>query len=296
MRIVVAGGTGFLGRALVARLHSANHTVVVLSRRPAAGAAQVAWNPREPAGRWTHVLDGADAVVNLTGQPIDRRWTKQYKQELWNSRVLPTRTLAAAIRHAPHPPAALVSASAVGIYGDRGDEPLTEDSRPGSGFLPSLALDWEQAALEAASTTRVVLLRSGVSLARDGGALPRIELPFRFFAGGPIGSGRQYFPWIHIDDWAAMVQWALDTPTIVGPLNIAAPEAATNREFARTLGTVLHRPAWMPVPELALKIAFGEMSDTVLASQRLVPAKACANGFRFAHPSLENALRAIYVA
>lgn len=293
MRIVVAGGTGFLGRALVARLHAAGHTVAVLSRHPK-GPGQVQWDPADPTGRWTHVLEGADAVVNLTGQPIDRRWTEKYKQELRDSRVLPTQTLAAAIRSLPRPPAVLVNASGVGVYGDRGDERLDEDSRPGSGFLASLGLEWEKAALEAASAARVVLLRSGVSLARNGGALPRIELPFRLFAGGPIGSGRQYFPWIHLDDWAAMAEWALGNSAISGPLDVTAPEPVTNREFARTLGAVLGRPSWMPVPEIALKIAFGEMADTLLASQRVLPAKASAHGFRFAHPSLERALRAIY--
>jgi uncharacterized protein (TIGR01777 family) len=293
MRILVAGGTGFLGRALVARLSAAGHTVAVLSRHPS-GPGQVKWDPGDPTGRWTHVLEGASAVVGLAGQPIDRRWTRTYKRELWTSRVVPTRTLVAAIRSASHRPPTFVNASAIGIYGARGDEPLTEESAPGSGFLASLVREWEQAALEGASMTRVVLLRSGVALAKDGGALPRIELPFRLFAGGPIGSGRQFLSWIHRDDWVSMVEWALNNAAISGPLNVTAPDPVTNRELARALGAVLRRPAWLPVPAFGLKIALGEMADTVLASQRVVPAKALAHDFRFAHPTLEDALRAIY--
>ena len=292
MRILIAGGTGFLGRSLVSRLHDRGHTVAVLTRHPNR-AGEVKWDPADPHGRWTHVLEGANAVVSLIGERLDRRWTTSYKEALRDSRVGPTRALAMAINKTSDPPATFISGSAVGIYGARGDEVLTEDSSYGSGFLASLARDWEQAALEAGPSVRVVTLRSGVVLARTAGALPRMEPPFGLFVGGPVGSGQQYLPWIQVDDWTAVVEAALNNSAITGPLNATAPEPVTNREFSRTLGRVLHRPA-IPVPAFVLKIMFGEMAETILNGQRVLPEKALAHGFAFKHPNIEDALRAIY--
>jgi uncharacterized protein (TIGR01777 family) len=293
MQIVVAGGTGFLGTALVARLRKDGHTVTVLSRHPR-GAHEYEWSPYEPSSGWVQVLEDADAVVNLAGAPIATRWTAAHKREMWNSRLLSTRTLVAAMRSVRGGPAILINASAIGTYGDCGDEILTEESPPGSGFLASMGAAWEKETRSAAPRTRVVLLRTGIVLEKDGGALPRMALPFRFFAGGPLGSGRQYMSWIHRDDWTAMVSWALTVEGLSGPLNVTAPQPVTNLEFARTLGRVLQRPAFLPAPGFALRAVLGEMADVIVTGQQVLPAKAHAFGFEFTHPELAGALRSIF--
>jgi len=295
MRIVVAGGTGFLGTALVSRLRKDGHVVTVLTRHPRS-AQDVQWNPHGSLASWVHVLEDADAVINLAGAPIAKRWTAAHKRDMWNSRVLSTRTLVAAMKSVRRMPATLLNASAVGIYGARGDEPLTEESAPGSGFLASLGREWEKEALSAAPHARVVLLRTGIALGNEGGALPQMALPFRFFAGGPLGSGRQYLSWIHRDDWTAMVTLALTADAISGPLNATAPNPVTNLEFARTLGRVLRKPALMPAPAFALRAVLGEMAEAIVTGQRVLPAKAHELGFGFSYPLLESALRAIYAS
>ena len=293
MRIVITGGTGFLGTALVDRLRSAGHSVTVLTRRPSR-EGEVAWIPAGSAAPLARTVEGADAVVNLAGASIARRWTRAHKRVLWESRVPLTRALAEAIKRATPPPLTFISGSAVGIYGDRGDEELTERSRIGTGFLASLGEAWEKEAIAAATETRVVLVRTAIVLDRHGGALPQMALPFRLFAGGRIGSGRQYLSWIHRDDWTSMVMWALTNTAVAGPLNAAAPHPVTNLEFTRTLGRVLRRPTLLPAPAFALRAVLGEMSSTILESQRMLPAKAADLGFRFSHPHLEPALREIY--
>jgi len=293
MRIVIAGGTGFLGSGLVERLRAAGHVVTVLARHPRR-EGEIEWNPGGPPATLVRALEGADAVVNLAGASIARRWTRAHKRELWESRVPLTRALAEAIKKTTPTPGTFISGSAVGIYGDRGDEELTEKSPIGNGFLASLGEAWEKEALAAETYTRVVLVRTAVVLDRKGGALPQMALPFHFFAGGPIGSGWQYVSWIHRDDWTSMVEWALTNTAVTGPLNAAASQPVTNREFTRTLGQVLRRPAVMPAPAFALRAVLGEMSSMILESQRMLPAKACDLGFRFSHPQLETALRAIY--
>ena len=295
MQIVVAGGTGFLGTALVSQLRTDGHAVTVLTRQPR-GAQDVQWDPYGSSASWVHALEHVDAVINLAGAPIAKRWTAAHKREMWNSRVRSTRTLVAAMKSVRRMPATLISGSAVGIYGSRGDEPLTEENAPGSGFLASLSREWEKEALSAAPHARVVLLRTGIALDRDGGALPQMALPFRLFAGGPIGSGRQYLSWIHRDDWTTMVGWALTNRAASGPLNVTAPNPVTNVEFARTLGRVLRRPALVRAPAFALRLVLGEMADAALTGQRVFPEKAHALGFEFQHPALEGALRAIYGA
>jgi uncharacterized protein (TIGR01777 family) len=293
MRIVIAGGSGFLGSALVDRLAHDGHTVVVLTRQPT-GRHAVHWDPSGPTAAWAHTLEGADAVLNLAGASINKRWTTAHKRAMWNSRVDLTRSLVAAMRSVHRIPPVLINASGVGIYGPHDEEPVTEETRPGSGFLAELGSAWEKAALAAAPQVRVVILRNGLVLARDGGALPQLALPFRLFVGGPVGSGRQYLPWIHRDDWTALAVWALTNPAVTGPLNVTAPSPVTNREFARTLGRVLHRPAFVPAPAFAVRLLLGEMADVALTGQRAIPEKARALGFEFRYPILEPALRAIY--
>jgi uncharacterized protein len=294
VRIVIAGGTGLLGTALVRELTREGVTVTVLTRRPRQ-PQQVRWDPYgSAASEWAHTLDGADAVVNLVGASINRRWTPAYKRELWDSRVRATRTLVTAMKSVRHIPPVFVSGSAVGIYGDRGDEQITEPTRPGSDFLANLGAQWESEALAARPAARVVLVRSGIVLDRRAGALPRMALPFRLFGGGRLGSGRQYISWIHRDDWTSIVRWALANEAVTGPMNATAPNPVTNLEFSRTLGRVLRRPAFVPAPEFALRLALGEMADVVLGGQRVIPAVASSLGFSFQYPALEGALRAIY--
>ena len=295
MNIVIAGGTGFLGTALVRWLRNDGHTITVLTRSPRR-TNEVQWDPYGSPASWVHVLQDADAVINLAGASIAKRWTGAHKREMWNSRIRSTRTLVEAMKSVPKMPATLLNASAVGIYGARGDEPLTEESAPGSGFLASLGREWEKEALAVGPQTRVVLLRSGIALDNGGGALPQMALPFRFFVGGPIASGRQYFSWIHRDDWVAMVSWALTTSGAAGPLNVTAPNPVTNGDLARTLGRVLRRPAVLPVPEIALRVVIGEMAGELVTGQRVFPAKADSLGFAFRYPLLEAALREIYPA
>lgn len=295
MHVVVAGGTGFRGRPLVERLERDGHEVRVLSRRPSA-AREIGWTPDGAAGPWAAVLDEADAVVNLAGESIaGGRWTDARKARIRESRVWATRSLVTAIQQARRRPAVLLSGSATGYYGPRGDEPLTEASPPGEDFLANVCRDWETEAVRAAGTTRVVLLRTGIALERDGGALPQMALPFRMFGGGPVGSGRQYYSWIHRDDWLEMVAWALRTNGVSGPLNLTAPNPVPNRDFARALGRALHRPSLLPAPAFALRLALGEMADALLLTgQRVLPARAHAAGFTFRYPTLEAALGAIY--
>lgn len=293
MRIVVAGGTGFLGSALVGRLQKDGHTVAVLTRKPAR-SHHVRWDPYGPLTNWAHTLDETDAVVNLAGAPINHRWSATHKRAMWNSRVHVTRSLVAAMKSVRRIPPVLVNASAVGIYGPHGDEPLTEESGAGSGFLAGLGVAWEKEALAAGPEARVVLLRNGIVLARDGGALPQLALPFRLFVGGPVGSGGQYVSWIHRDDWTSLVIWALTNTAVSGPLNATSPDPVTNLELSRTLGRVLHRPAFMPAPAFAVRLALGEMADVVLTGQRVFPDKAHSHGFEFRYPQIEPALRAIY--
>ena len=293
MRIVVTGGTGFLGSALVTHLRAGGHVVSVLTRKPTR-QGEIEWVPGRGPAALVNALQGVNAVVNLAGASIAKRWTKAHKRALWESRVPLTRALVEAMAQVNPAPDVLLSGSAVGVYGDRGEEPLTEASALGNDFLASLGSAWEKEALAAAPRTRTVLLRSGIPLERSGGALPQMALPFHFFAGGPIGSGRQYLSWIHRDDWVAMTTWAMTNPAVTGPINVTAPEPVTNREFTRTLGRVLHRPAFMPAPGFAVRAVLGEMAHVILEGQRVLPARAREMGFEFKYPSLELALRSIY--
>ena len=288
MKAIIAGGSGFLGSALAASLRLDGHRVLVMSRHPK-GRDEVPWTD-------SSVFDGADAVVNLAGEPLDAgRWTEARKASILESRVRATQILVKAISSVARRPAVLLNGSAVGIYGAHGTEALTEDSPPGSDYLASVSLEWEKAAMAAAWMTRVVLLRTGLVLDSTGGALPKLALPFKLFAGGRVGSGDQYWSWIHRDDWTRLVRWAIDRTEIKGPINLTAPSPVTNREFAGALGHALHRPALAPAPAFAMRIALGEMADAmILSGQRVLPAKATRSGFEFRYPDLASALRQIY--
>jgi uncharacterized protein len=302
MNVVVTGGSGFLGRPLVRALAQGGHTVVVLSRMAnasfAGGAIRtVSWAPDGTPGDWAREIAAAEAVVNLAGEPIAaRRWSPEQKQRIIQSRVLATQSVARAIRASPAPPSVLVSGSAVGYYGPCGDEIMTERAPAGRDFLARTGVQWEAAALEAASAkTRLVCIRTGLVIAKDGGALKSMLPPYRLGLGGPVGTGRQYWSWIHRQDWIDLVRWALETPAASGPLNATAPHPVTSADFARALGRELHRPAILPVPAFVLRTILGEMAGPLLLSgQRVVPARAEELGFRFRYPTLDRALRAIF--
>lgn len=270
----------------------------MLTRRPSAsGMNAVQWVPDGGLGPWAAHVNGAHAVVNVAGESIAAgRWSDARKQVILDSRLASTRSLAEAIRSAAAPPPVFVSASAVGYYGPRGDEPVTEDTPPGSDFLARVCREWEGEASRAATpATRVVLVRTGLVLARDGGALPQMLTPFKLGIGGPLGSGRQYYPWIHRADWVEMVRWAIHAPAVTGPLNATAPAPVTNAEFSRALGRALHRPVFLTLPAFPLRLALGEMADALLLTgQRAIPAKAESLGFTFRYPQVDQALAAIF--
>ena len=295
--VAVTGASGLVGSALVTGLTSAGHRVVRVVR--GAGAASVAgqrlarWDP-ESGALEPSALAGADAVVHLAGESVaGGRWTEAKKRRIRSTRVDVTRRLAEALPRLERPPRLLVSASAVGYYGDRGSEILREDSSPGPGFLAEVCREWEAATDPAARAgIRVVRLRIGMVLSRRGGALGAMLTPFRLGAGGPVGSGVQWVSWIAIDDLVGAILHALATESLAGPVNAVAPEPVTNRELARTLGRVLRRPALLPLPAVAARLLFGQMADELLlASARVEPARLRATGFTFRHARLEDALR-----
>jgi hypothetical protein len=296
MTIAIAGGSGFLGRKLAARLTAAGHRVLTLTRRAGGGADTVTWHPDGSAGTLPQQLTGIEVVVNLAGENIaSRRWSPARKDLLRSSRILPTRTLARAIAQCDPPPKTFVSASGVGYYGPRGDEPVTEQTPPGSDFFGRLCVDWEQEARAVPPATRLVIVRSGLALAGDGGALKKMLLPFKLGLGATLGTGRQFFPWIHVDDWTAMVMWMIADDRASGAFNAAAPAPVTNQTFTRTLGRVLNRPAVFHAPAFVLRAALGELADALLTGQRALPAHAEQLDFRFTHPLLEPALHSLHL-
>lgn len=298
MKIIATGGTGFIGRALVGELTRQGHEVVVLTRKaghPAQSTVRfVEWDALS-AGPWQAEVASADAVVNLAGEPIaEGRWTDARKRLLLTSRILATRLLVEAIVGRSTTLPVFISASGIGYYGESDDRVLDERSALGQGFLANLSAAWEAEALRAGQFgVRVVLLRTGMVLERDGGALPKMLLPFRFFVGGPIMPGTQWVSWIHRRDHIGLIKWAITAPTVSGPVNAVAPGAVTMTTFCSTLGKVLHRPSWLPVPGLALRVALGELGTLMTTGQRVQPAKALAGGYDFRYPTLEPALRAI---
>jgi uncharacterized protein (TIGR01777 family) len=293
MKIVVAGGTGFIGGQLVERLVARGDEVFVLTRRAAQVRAghPLVWDGRT-TGAWAEDVASADAVVNLAGENIaGGRWTPERKQMLLESRLRATRALVDAIRKEPARKRVFVNASAIGIYGNRGDEEVRETSSRGSGFLADLVTQWEGAARDAEPVARLVILRFGIVLARDGGALGKMLLPFKLGAGGPIASGNQWMSWIDRDDVIRMIEWTIDREDARGIYNATAPAPVRSRDFAHALGRALHRPAFLPVPSFALRLLFGEMADeTLIGGQRVLPQRAEAEGFRFEAPSLADSL------
>ena len=292
VRVLIAGGSGFLGRKLAISLRAAGHQVQILTRRTSGSPDAITWNPDGTPGALSAQLQGIDAVVNLAGETLAQwPWTNHRKDAIRMSRILSTRTIARAIAQCAQPPNVFVSASGVGYYGPHGDDVVTESSPPGTDFLARLAVEWEQEARAAESArTRLCVIRTGLPLSTTGGALPPMLLPFKLGLGGALGSGRQYLPWIHVDDWTAMVVWMLTNDRATGAFNGSAPEPVTNREFGRTVARVLRRPAIMPAPAFAVRLVLGEMSALVLTGQRAVPAHAEEMGFRFSYRTLEPAL------
>jgi uncharacterized protein len=292
--IAVSGSSGLVGTALLQELRGARVQRIVRSREGSRDDAngQVVWDPQRgsiDAAR----LNQCDVVVHLAGEPIAaRRWNPKVKQRILRSRVDGTRLLARTVTRLAHPPRVLVSASAIGFYGDRGDEILTEDSSPGTGYLPEVARAWEEEAARAASAgIRVVVLRFGIILSAEGGALKKMLTPFRLGAGGPLGSGRQWMSWVHISDVAGVIRRAIEGGSLAGPVNVVAPEPVRNDDFARALGRALHRPAALRAPAFALRLALGEMADALLlSSQRVAPQRLLADGYPFRFSSLESAL------
>lgn len=295
MHVVIAGGSGFLGRPLAARLQQ-DRTVKILTRRARADHPdEVAWTPDGSAGEWSRVIDGAEAVVNLAGENIgDRRWTSTRKVALRESRLRSTASLVAAINAVSTPPRVLISASGVNYYGPHGDEPVDESTPPGHDFLAALCVDWERAAQHARARTRVVITRNGVVLHSSGGVLKKMALPFTFGVGGVVGSGRQYTSWIHRTDWIELIVWLIEQSGLDGPFNATAPGSATNREFSYALGRAMHRPSLVPVPAFALRLAVGELAELLLTGQRVVPTRALTSGFTFRFPTIEAALTDLY--
>lgn len=296
MRILVTGATGLIGRALCQSLLDDGHTVIGLSRSPEkAGRVPVTemrrWDAMSgpPA---TEVLAGVDSVVHLAGEPIAaHRWSDEQKRRIRDSRVVSTRNLVKGLQAMAEKPAAFISSSAVGFYGDRGDELLDEQSPAGQGFMPEVCKVWEQEAEPAAQAgIRVVRLRTGVVLSRKGGALEKMMMPFKLGLGGKLGSGRQWLPWIHLDDIVGIYRYVLANPSVNGPINGTAPAPVTNAEFTRQFAEALHRPAFVPVPEFGLRAAMGEMAAVLLSSQRVMPNAMIAAGYRFRFAMLAAAL------
>ena len=300
MRVAVTGATGLIGRALVAALLRRGDEVVALSRD--AGRVREVLGDRIEPHAWPRPTDepppeaalaGADAVVHLLGEPVAQRWTSESKERIRTSRVAGTRSLVQGLQAlAPERrPGVLISQSATGFYGPRDDRPLDESAPAGDDFLAGVVLDWEREALAAAPEIRVVLTRTGVVLSPEGGALAKMLPFFRVGIGGPVAGGRQYVPWIHLDDVVGAMLFCLDNAAATGPINLTAPNPVTNTDLSRTLGRVLRRPAVLPVPALALKTLYGEMAQIVITGQRAVPTRLQQLGYDFRHPDLEPALR-----
>ncbi len=294
LTVGVTGATGLIGRALTRTLTNYGHDVVAFSRSGSAAhqprVIPKTWRPDEPA-RIAAALEGLDAVVHLAGEPVGRRWSATRKRAIRASRIEGTRALVQAIARCRKPPKRLIAASAIGFYGSRGDEEIDEDSAPGEGFLPEVCAAWEDEIR--ASSVPGTAIRIGIALSPDGGALASMLPPFRLGLGGPLGSGRQWMPWIHLDDIIGAIRHfiGMDAAALEPTYNLTAPNPATNADFTRALGRALGRPAFLPAPGFAMKLMFGEMAEALLLNgARVIPRNLLRHGFRFAHPDLEPAL------
>ena len=298
MRVIITGGTGLIGKALSARLATEGHEPIVLTRDPEkakgdlpAGVRAAGWDGKTGAG-WSQLIDAGTTIVHLAGAGVaDSRWTEERKREIRDSRIVSGAAVLAAIREAPAKPRALLQASAVGYYESRGDEAIDESEPPGDTFLAEVCVEWEDSTREVETQgIRRALLRTGLVLTPEGGALGKMLLPAKLGANGPLGSGRQGFPWIHLDDEIGAILFLIDREDATGPFNLTAPNPPTQAEFARALGHVIHRPSFLPAPAFALRLAHGEMADMLLEGQRVVPKRLLELGFRFRFPDLEGAL------
>jgi uncharacterized protein len=301
MRIVIAGGSGFLGRRLTARWLESGHDVTVLTRNPERTAARLPvravhspWDPPRLDDGLVAVIRGADAVVNLAGAPIGGRpWTPSHKRAILQSRLDATGTIVEAMSRLPaaERPKVLVNASGIDVYGDRPDGVMNEDSLPGDSFLARVVVAWEEAAMAAVELgVRVVTARTALIVAPEALAWRLVLLPFRLFVGGPLGSGRQRFTWIHVDDAVGLYDFAVRNESIRGPLNMVAPDVPTQRELGRAIGRAMHRPASFPVPSFLLRLALWGQADIVLHGRVAIPAKAVAAGYQFRHPTMDSAI------
>ncbi|HZS05046.1 MAG TPA: TIGR01777 family oxidoreductase [Blastocatellia bacterium] len=300
MKVLMTGATGLIGRALGRSLENDGHTIAALSRSPDKSRVPFAdeayaWQP-EAGPPSAEAFAGAEVVIHLAGESVaGRRWNDEQKRRIHDSRVIGTRHLVAAMQALSRPPAAFICASAVGIYGDRGDELLDEQSPAGTGFLSAVCEEWEyESRGTAAFGVRVAQLRIGVVLSAEGGALRQMLPVFRLGLAGKLGSGRQWFPWIHVDDVVGIFRHVIESPATSGPVNVVAPGVVTNAEFTRELARALHRPAFFAAPEFGLKLMMGEMAAVVLASQRVVPKVALATGYSFRYPDLPSALAELF--
>ena len=293
MKILITGGTGFIGRALTGELVQDGHEITIVSRKKRENKNKVSyieWDSKS----LLEAVSKSDFVINLAGEPvIGKRWTNKQKDLLRKSRIETTKLLVDAINHVSAKPRKLINASAVGIYGNRKDENLNEDSKAGSDFLADLCREWEECANKA--DTKVVIIRIGIVLGKDGGALKMMVPPFKFFLGGQLGSGNQYMPWIALQDVIGLVKFAIENDNVSGILNTTSPNPVTNKEFSNILGKVLHRPSFIPVPAFALKLLLGEMSDILLGGQKVIPANALKHEYKFKYAELEGALRKILI-
>ena len=297
MKILITGGSGFVGTNLTRFLLEKGHQVIAVGRseprqRPDTDSYDFIAADTTLSGPWQEELADAKAVVNLAGASIFSRWTQKYKKQIYDSRILTTRNVVNALPSSTD--LVLCSASGAGYYGSRGNDTLTEDEAAGGDFLAGVSIDWENEALQAsAKGARVAIMRFGVILGKNGGAMAKLIPAFKMFVGGPLGSGNQWFPWLHIADLMAAIVFILDNEKISGPLNFCAPNPVRNRELARDLGKVLGRPAFMPAPAIMIRLAMGEFGDVFLGSQRTVPEKLLSHGFAFQYPEIEGAIRAV---
>ena len=297
MKFLITGGLGFVGANLSQYLLDKGHTVIAVGRAAspnritADGYQYISADTTRP-GDWQKALGEVDAVVNLVGKSIFKRWSKSYKKQIYDSRILSTRNVVDALP--ADKSVVLCSASGAGYYGNRGDDLLKEDEKPGNDFLASVSVDWEAQALKGtARGIRVVLMRFGVVLGKGGGALAKMMPAFKYFAGGPIGSGNQWFPWMHLADLMAAILFACENSQVNGPLNFCAPNPVRNRELAKTLGQVLGRPAVMPAPAFMVRAVLGEFANVLLDGQRPIPARLLSHGFEFRYPDIKSAIIAV---